>query len=661
MKSEKTLAVLAGLSLMGAIVCTPVVSIAQNTASSSAESEQPTALSANDSNNAVSATESADEPSATHTATFTFAYGNKPDSIKVVSDGETLGNDIPVQERLVNQKIKVGSYWYSITIEHTGYRVNGEKKTLDEVRAMKITSDTKFEADYTVIAPFNLTLVDGRPTDQHISDPKLNTFYIRNDKTNERYYSSAWNRVSSAELPYISGAPGTALKQVYTTEIRMPLTDASGKFCEYSVRDEEAALKNTPYRMFLSRANSYGGYWSAVSVNYSWVYLWVSDAGPDHPVPVKVQAVQTYKNPNGNPAEKYERNYNFVINGADHSIYPALTTDTSDPAEVKGSDWDWDVNRILTVSEGTLAPGEQRLEDIKPYAPRYVTLTADDIEGYTLVTGGSTMIKNDGTFDPPTFRWYKNLTVEFDANGGSFTVDGNEVSTTTVPALQTKTLDANKVPTPHAENKKFIGWVTSDNPDQIVDLNTLVIKNDMKLIAKWDVAPVISASDQTISQGDSFDPLKGLTVTDAEDGDVEPRESMVTHNDVDTSKPGTYTVTYSWTDSAGNTTTKTVTVTVVGTTPEPGDGGNGGTDNNDGSNNNETTDPSENTDDSHENPSHNGNADGTDGAKVTKKVVKKTTRKKLPSAGDASMSSAVIAQAGALITAAGAVVTRKHR
>ncbi|EUJ30529.1 immunoglobulin-like domain-containing protein [Listeria cornellensis] len=75
-------------------------------------------------------------------------------------------------------------------------------------------------------------------------------------------------------------------------------------------------------------------------------------------------------------------------------------------------------------------------------------------------------------------------------------------------------------------------------------------------------APTIVATDKTMKKGVSFNPLVGVSASDTEDGDVTSKIT-VTSNDVDTSRVGTYHVTYSVTDSDGNTTTKTITVTVT--------------------------------------------------------------------------------------------------
>ena len=74
-------------------------------------------------------------------------------------------------------------------------------------------------------------------------------------------------------------------------------------------------------------------------------------------------------------------------------------------------------------------------------------------------------------------------------------------------------------------------------------------------------APVIHATDKTITVGDTFDPMAGVTATDAEDGNLTAKIE-VKKNDVDTTTPGKYEVTYKVTDSHGASFTKSITVTV---------------------------------------------------------------------------------------------------
>ncbi|MGL5311940.1 MAG: NEAT domain-containing protein [Peptostreptococcaceae bacterium] len=74
-------------------------------------------------------------------------------------------------------------------------------------------------------------------------------------------------------------------------------------------------------------------------------------------------------------------------------------------------------------------------------------------------------------------------------------------------------------------------------------------------------APVISASDASIYVGDTFDAISAATANDKEDGNLTSSIKIVSNN-VDTTKAGSYNVTYEVTDSKGTTTTKTITVTV---------------------------------------------------------------------------------------------------
>ncbi|MBC2166945.1 DUF5011 domain-containing protein [Listeria booriae] len=86
--------------------------------------------------------------------------------------------------------------------------------------------------------------------------------------------------------------------------------------------------------------------------------------------------------------------------------------------------------------------------------------------------------------------------------------------------------------------------------------------NDVTLSVLANNAPTITATDHTLKKGAKFDPMSGVSATDPEDGNLSSNVK-ITANDVDTTKEGVYHVTYSVTDSDGNTTTKQVTVTVT--------------------------------------------------------------------------------------------------
>lgn len=82
-------------------------------------------------------------------------------------------------------------------------------------------------------------------------------------------------------------------------------------------------------------------------------------------------------------------------------------------------------------------------------------------------------------------------------------------------------------------------------------------------------APVISgATNKTIEFGETFSALEGVTATDAEDGNI--TSSIKVIGSVNTQVAGTYTLTYTVTDS-GNLTTTVVRVITVNAeiVPEP--------------------------------------------------------------------------------------------
>ncbi|WP_376740888.1 DUF5011 domain-containing protein [Listeria booriae] len=101
--------------------------------------------------------------------------------------------------------------------------------------------------------------------------------------------------------------------------------------------------------------------------------------------------------------------------------------------------------------------------------------------------------------------------------------------------------------------------------DQVLDINLLgnpeAAQTTLATGLPDSVKPVIDAQDVTLYVGDEYDPKQGVTATDDRDGDVTD-SVQVTANDVDTSQAGTYHVTYSVKDAAGNIATKTITVTV---------------------------------------------------------------------------------------------------
>ena len=73
--------------------------------------------------------------------------------------------------------------------------------------------------------------------------------------------------------------------------------------------------------------------------------------------------------------------------------------------------------------------------------------------------------------------------------------------------------------------------------------------------------PQIEASDKVINLGEKFEPLKGVTATDKEDGNITENIKII-ENTVNVNAVGTYKVTYKVTDSKGAEAIKTIIVTV---------------------------------------------------------------------------------------------------
>lgn len=79
-------------------------------------------------------------------------------------------------------------------------------------------------------------------------------------------------------------------------------------------------------------------------------------------------------------------------------------------------------------------------------------------------------------------------------------------------------------------------------------------------------APTLTGvTNKTITIGDTFNALNGVTASDKEDGDLTSKIKVT--GTVDTTKAGTYNVTYSVTDNGNLTTTATAVITVKAVTP----------------------------------------------------------------------------------------------
>lgn len=136
---------------------------------------------------------------------------------------------------------------------------------------------------------------------------------------------------------------------------------------------------------------------------------------------------------------------------------------------------------------------------------------------------------------------------------------GDALSTVSLPKGFTwidDTQTANVLGT-HAFKTVFTPADTTNYETVEVEIRVEVVS----AISQVDKAPVIHVEDKTLTVGDTFDAMKGVTATDAEDGDLTDK-IVITKNTVDTSKAGKYTVVYEVTDSHGTRVVRTIYVTV---------------------------------------------------------------------------------------------------
>ena len=118
---------------------------------------------------------------------------------------------------------------------------------------------------------------------------------------------------------------------------------------------------------------------------------------------------------------------------------------------------------------------------------------------------------------------------------------------------------ANDVDTSKAGTYHVTYKVTDKNGASTEKTITVIVKQNT---GDLNSVPTISANDVTLNVGDTFDPLKDVTATDKEDGTITLTKDNIVTNNVDTSKAGTYHVTFRVVDKNGAITEKTITVTV---------------------------------------------------------------------------------------------------
>lgn len=227
------------------------------------------------------------------------------------------------------------------------------------------------------------------------------------------------------------------------------------------------------------------------------------------------------------------------------------------------SGFKWKLANATTTTEGTQTYYTYELE-------YFVTLDADHPdfkEGKLYPLNGETYIAMpDGSkvkFPVPGAKGIKSRYTVTYTDG----VDGEDVFKDQVfPDLVVGTITPEFDGTPTRVGYTFTGWspAVEEKVTKSITYNATWVMNWVPMNA----APVINATDKTITVDDTFDPKAGVTAKDAEDGDLTDKIEVV-KNTVDTKKAGKYEVTYKVTDSDGATRTKTIKVTVKEKAPAP--------------------------------------------------------------------------------------------
>lgn len=249
------------------------------------------------------------------------------------------------------------------------------------------------------------------------------------------------------------------------------------------------------------------------------------------------------------------------ITGKDLEVFdgaaPFLSVSQLPPSvQQDTSGFKWKLANATTTTEGTKTYYTYELE-------YYVTLDADHPEfkeGKLYPLNGETYIAMpDGSkvkFPIPGATGIKSRYTVTYTDG----VDGEVVfEDKVIPDLVVGTPTPKFDETPTRAGYTFKGWspAVEEKVTKNITYNATWVMNWVQMNS----APVIKATDKTIEVGYIFDPKADVTATDEEDGDITDKIEIL-ENEVDTTKPGKYEVTYKVTDSGGASHVKTIKVTV---------------------------------------------------------------------------------------------------
>ena len=247
----------------------------------------------------------------------------------------------------------------------------------------------------------------------------------------------------------------------------------------------------------------------------------------------------------GKDLEVFDENAPFV---SVSQLPPSIQQDASG--------FKWKLTNATTTTEGSQTYYTYELE-------YFVTLDADHPdfkEGKLYPLNGETYITMpDGSkvkFPIPGATGIKSrYTVTYTDGVNDEVVFEDKVFNNLVVGTQTPQFGG----TPTRAGYTFTGWspAVEEKVTKNITYNATWVMNWVPM----NVAPVIKATDKTIEVGDEFNPRADVTAEDEEDGDITDKIEIL-NNEVDTTKPGKYEVTYKVTDSGGASHVKTIKVTV---------------------------------------------------------------------------------------------------
>ncbi|MDD3341417.1 MAG: DUF5011 domain-containing protein [Bacilli bacterium] len=177
-----------------------------------------------------------------------------------------------------------------------------------------------------------------------------------------------------------------------------------------------------------------------------------------------------------------------------------------------------------------------------------ITYTATDSQQFSV--SKTITVTVNGESIPTITASNKSVTqyTSFNPKDGVTAEDGIDGNITDKIEVITNTVNMDKVGT-----YKVIYKITNSTGKSVTKEISVTVKANEK--------PVITAKDQTIGLHSTFDPLKDVSASDTEDGNISNIE--VIENTVNTNELGTYKVTYKVKDSANQEVTKTVAIKVV--------------------------------------------------------------------------------------------------